>query len=291
MLFCFRLLPIGYGGDEMVELLKAVLLGVVQGITEWLPISSTGHLLLLDELMHLQISPECKELFMVIIQLASILAVIILYFSTLNPFSPSKDRTRRRDTWVLWAKVLVATIPAGIAGVLLNDLMDTYLYVWPVIVAALASYGLVYILVEKKGRGSKAPRVTSLDELSYADAVKMGAFQMLALVPGTSRSGSTILGAILIGVDRPTAARFSFFMAIPVMVGASALKLLKLGFSFTPFEYLVLGFGMVTSFFVSLVCIKAMVAYVRKHDFSVFGFYRIALAAVVTLFFLTTGRV
>ncbi|AEV30951.1 undecaprenyl-diphosphatase UppP [Sphaerochaeta pleomorpha str. Grapes] len=274
----------------MMELLKALLLGIVQGITEWLPISSTGHLLLLDELIQLQISPACKELFMVIIQLASILAVIILYFSTLNPFSTKKGQLEKKQTWNLWGKVLVATLPAGVAGVLLNDFMDTYLYIWPVIVVALASYGLVYILLEKKGRGTRKPRITTLSEISYADAAKMGAFQMLALVPGTSRSGSTILGGIIIGIDRPIAAQFSFFMAIPIMAGASLLKLLKIGFSFTNSEYLILAVGFITSFVVSLFCIKALVAYVRKHDFSIFGFYRIALALVVTIFFLTTGR-
>jgi undecaprenyl-diphosphatase len=274
----------------MVEVLKALLLGIVQGITEWLPISSTGHLLLLDELVHLQISDSCKELFMVVIQLASILAVVLLYFSTLNPFSGKKNSLEKKQTWNLWFKVLVATLPAGIAGVLLNDIMDTYLYTWPVIVVALASYGLVYILLEKKGRGKRTPRITNLEEISYLDAAKMGAFQMLALVPGTSRSGSTILGGLIIGIDRPIAAQFSFFMAIPVMVGASLLKLLKIGFSFTKAEYVLLAVAFVTSFVVSLFCIKALVAYVRKHDFSIFGFYRIALALVVTVYFLSTGR-
>ncbi len=274
----------------MLEVLKALLLGIVQGITEWLPISSTGHLLLLDELLHLAMSPKGKELFMVIIQLASILAVIILYFSLLNPFSPKKDTTEKKHTWILWAKVMVATIPAGIAGVLLDDLMDTYLYKWQVIVVALAVYGVVYVVLEKKGRGSKAPRITSLEAISFKDAAAMGAFQMLALVPGTSRSGSTILGGIFFGIERGIAAQFSFFMAIPVMAGASLLKLMKLGFSYTKDEYLLIGVAFAASFLVSLVCIKALVAYVRKHDFSIFGFYRIALAVVVTIYFLSTGR-
>lgn len=274
----------------MSEVLKALLLGIVQGITEWLPISSTGHLLLLDEVLHLAMSPKGKELFMVIIQLASILAVIILYFSLLNPFSPKKDRAEKANTWILWAKVLVATIPAGIAGVLLNDLMDTYLYKWQVIAVALFVYGLVYVVLEKKGRGTKPPRITSLQALSFKDAAAMGAFQMLALVPGTSRSGSTILGGILFGIERSIAAQFSFFMAIPVMAGASLLKLYKLGFSYTSEEYLLIGVAFVASFLVSLVCIKALVAYVRKHDFAIFGYYRIALAVVVTLYFLSIGR-
>ncbi len=274
----------------MFEVLKALLLGVVQGITEWLPISSTGHLLLLDELIVLSMSPKGKQLFMVIIQLASILAVIILYFSLLNPFSPKKDKLEKQNTWLLWAKVLVATIPAGIAGFLLDDLMDTYLYKWQVIVAALALYGVIYVVLEKKGRGAREPRITSLEAISFKDAAAMGAFQMLALVPGTSRSGSTILGGILFGISRPIAAQFSFFMAIPVMAGASLLKLLKLGITYTSDEYLLIGVAFVASFLVSLICIKALIAYVRKHDFSIFGFYRIALAAVVTIYFLSTGR-
>ena len=274
----------------MVELLKSLLLGIVQGITEWLPISSTGHLLLLDEVLVLSMSDNGKELFMVIIQLASILAVIILYFSTLNPFSLKKEAKEKRKTWILWSKVLIATIPGGVAGVLLDDYMDTYLYTWQVIVVALSLYGFGYILLEKKGRGQREPRVKSLDELSFKDAAAMGAFQMLALVPGTSRSGSTILGGILFGIDRSIAAQFSFFMAIPIMAGASLLKLFKLGFAYSSSEYVILSVGFVSSFIVSLFCIKALVAYVRNHDFSIFGFYRIALAAVVTVYFLSTGR-
>jgi len=188
------------------------------------------------------------------------------------------------------AKVLVATIPAGIAGVLLDDLMNSYLYTWQVIVLALAVYGVVYVVLEKKGRGTKAPRITSLEAISFKDAAAMGAFQMLALVPGTSRSGSTILGGILFGIDRPIAAQFSFFMAIPVMAGASLLKLYKLGFSYTKDEYLLIAVAFVASFLVSLACIKGLVAYVRKHDFSIFGYYRIVLAVVVTIYFLSTGR-
>ncbi|MDY0289823.1 MAG: undecaprenyl-diphosphate phosphatase [Sphaerochaeta sp.] len=274
----------------MIEALKALMLGIVQGVTEWLPISSTGHLLLLDEVLHLSMSQEGKELFMVIIQLASILAVFILYFSLLNPFSPKKDKAEKYTTWILWSKVAVATIPAGIAGFLLDDLMGYYLYKWQVIVAALALYGVAYVVLEKKGRGTREPRITSLEAISYKDAAVMGAFQMLALVPGTSRSGSTILGGLLFGISRPIAAQFSFFMAIPVMAGASLLKLVKLGFFYTRDEYLLLGIAFVASFFVSLVCIKGLVAYVRKHDFSIFGFYRIAFSLFVTIYFLSTGR-
>lgn len=273
----------------MAEMLKALVLGIVQGITEWLPISSTGHLLLLDEVLHISLGDDARELFMVIIQLASILAVVVLYFSTLNPFTPSKDKQQRSATYLLWVKVLIATIPAGIAGVLLDDYMEAHLYRWPVIASALFAYGVLYLFLEKSSIGRASKRVTDLASLTYRDAVMLGCFQMLALVPGTSRSGSTILGGIIIGLERQAAAQFSFFMAIPIMAGASLLKLLKLGFSYSVQEYVLLAIGFVSSFIVSLFCIKVLIAYVRKHDFSVFGIYRIALSIVVVAFFLTVG--
>ncbi|MEA4860316.1 MAG: undecaprenyl-diphosphate phosphatase [Sphaerochaeta sp.] len=271
------------------ESIKALALGIVQGVTEWLPISSTGHLLLLDSLLKLSLSAEAKELFLVIIQLASILAVVILYFSTLNPFAPSKDKEAKKSTYILWAKVLVATIPAGVVGVLIDDLMDTYLYRWEVVALALFGYGVLYIFLEKGRWGTREKKVNRLEEISYRDALKLGLFQMLALVPGTSRSGSTILGGIIIGIERSVVAQFSFFMAIPIMAGASLLKLIKLGFSYTKAEYYLIAVGFVSSFIVSLVCIKALIAYVRKHDFSVFGFYRVALAVVVVIYFIGVG--
>lgn len=273
----------------MAEMLKALVLGIVQGITEWLPISSTGHLLLLDEVLHISLGDDARELFMVIIQLASILAVVVLYFSTLNPFTPHKDKQQRSATYLLWVKVLIATIPAGIAGVLLDDYMEAHLYRWPVIASALFAYGVLYLFLEKSSIGRASKRVTDLTSLTYRDAVMLGCFQMLALVPGTSRSGSTILGGIVIGLERQAAAQFSFFMAIPIMAGASLLKLLKLGFSYSVQEYVLLAIGFVSSFIVSLFCIKVLIAYVRKHDFSVFGIYRIALSIVVVAFFLTVG--
>lgn len=273
----------------MAEILKSLVLGIVQGITEWLPISSTGHLLLLDEVLHLRLGENAKELFMVIIQLASILAVVVLYFSTLNPFSAKKSKQERSATYLLWVKVLIATIPAGIAGVLLDDFMDEHLYRWPVIAITLFAYGVLYLFLEKSSIGRAQKRVKDLSSLTYRDALFLGLFQMLALVPGTSRSGSTILGGIIIGLERQVAAQFSFFMAIPIMAGASLLKLLKLGFSYTREEYILLVIGFVSSFLVSLVCIKALIAYVRKHDFSVFGLYRIVLAVVVSVYFLTIG--
>ncbi len=273
----------------MVEILKALVLGVVQGITEWLPISSTGHLLLLDEVLHINLGEHARELFMVIIQLASILAVVVLYFSTLNPFTFRKSKQQRTATYLLWVKVLIATIPAGIAGVLLDDYMDAHLYRWPVIALALFVYGVLYLFLEKSSIGRAPKRVKDLDSLTYTDALLLGFFQMLALVPGTSRSGSTILGGIVIGLQRQVAARFSFFMAIPIMAGASLLKLLKLGFSYSAEEYLLLGVGFVSSFLVSLACIKALIAYVRSHDFSAFGIYRIVLSVVVVMYFSTIG--
>jgi undecaprenyl-diphosphatase len=273
----------------MAEMLKALVLGIVQGITEWLPISSTGHLLLLDEVLHISLGDDARELFMVIIQLASILAVFVLYFSTLNPFTQHKDKPQRNATYLIWVKVLIATIPAGIAGVLLDDYMEAHLYRWPVIASALFAYGVLYLFLEKSSIGRASKRVTDLTSLTYRDAVMLGCFQMLALVPGTSRSGSTILGGIVIGLERQAAAQFSFFMAIPIMAGASLLKLLKLGFSYSVQEYVLLAIGFVSSFIVSLFCIKVLIAYVRKHDFSVFGIYRIALSIVVVAFFLTVG--
>ncbi|MDD3056861.1 MAG: undecaprenyl-diphosphate phosphatase [Sphaerochaeta sp.] len=273
----------------VAESLKALMLGIVQGVTEWLPISSTGHLLLLDSLLKLSLSAEAKELFLVIIQLASILAVVILYFSTLNPFSPSKDKAAKKSTYILWAKVLVATLPAGVVGVLIDDFMDTHLYRWEVVAAALFGYGVLYIFLEKGRWGTREKKVKQLGDISYRDALTLGLFQMLALVPGTSRSGSTILGGIIIGIERAVVAQFSFFMAIPVMAGASLLKLIKLGFSYTNDEYLLIGVGFVSSFIVSFFCIKALIAYVRKHDFSVFGYYRVGLAILVAVFFLGRG--
>lgn len=274
---------------NLIELLKAVLLGIVQGITEWLPVSSTGHMILLDELLPLQVSASFKELFFVVVQLGSILAVLVLYFHKLNPFSSTKTPVERKQTWSLWAKVVVASIPVGVIGILFDDWINKVFFHWQVIVVALAVYGLLYIILEKK-RSGKASRVATLEDLSWKDAFGIGMFQMLAVVPGTSRSGSTILGGIILGVDRPVAAEFSFFLALPAMAGASLIKILKIGLHFSALEWGVLAIGCATAFVVSLVAIKFLVGYVRRHDFSVFGWYRIALAIVVTVFFLATGH-
>ncbi len=274
---------------DFVELLKAVFLGIVQGITEWLPVSSTGHMILLDELMPLHVSESFKELFFVVVQLGSIFAVLVLYFRKLNPFSSTKDRQEKLDTWMLWAKVVVASVPVGIVGILFDDWIDATFFRWQVIVVALAFYGVLYILLERY-RNGRRPRITTLEDLSWKDALGIGVFQMLAVVPGTSRSGSTILGGIIMGIDRPVAAEFSFFLALPAMLGASLLKIFKIGLSFGALEWTVLAVGCLTAFIVSLVAIRFLVGYVRKHDFSVFGWYRIALSLVVTIFFLLLGH-
>ena len=263
-------------------LLYALAQGIVQGITEWLPVSSTGHILLFDAVWTVNISPEFFDVFKVIIQLGSIMAVVVLYFNKLNPFSPKKSKEEQKGTWVLWSKVLVASVPAAIAGLALDDIIDTALSVPVVIASALILYGIGFLWLESNK--NRTTRVNSLEEMSYKHAFGIGAFQMLALIPGTSRSGSTILGASLIGTSRTVAAEFSFFMAIPVMLGASGLKLLKCfmdGYFPTGDEWLVLAVATVVSFVVSLLVIRGLMAFIKKHDFKVFGWYRIALGAVV----------
>lgn len=272
----------------MIELLKSILFGIVEGITEWLPVSSTGHLILLNEFLKLEVSDAFYEMYQVVIQLGAILAVIVLFFHKLNPFSPKKDRKQKERTWILWAKVVVAVIPSAAVGLLFDDWMDAHLYNSWVVAATLILYGIAFILVERRNRGH-APKIKNCNEISYRTAVLMGAFQCLSLIPGTSRSGSTILGGILLGVSRTAASEFSFFMAIPTMLGASALKLLKYileGFSASSLEIGILLTGCIVSFVVSLLVIKALMKYVRSHSFAVFGWYRIVLGAVVLLYFL-----
>ncbi len=265
-----------------MEFIKVALLGIIQGITEWLPISSTGHLILADEFIHLTGSDEFKYLFNVVVQLGSILAVVVLYWSTLNPFK--RDKSERMVCLRLWAKVLVASIPAAIVGLMLDDIVDEHLSVWYVIAAALFIYGVLYIIIEKKLKIKV--RIRDTESVSYMDALKLGVFQMLALIPGTSRSGSTILGGMLLGFDRTVAAQFSFFMAIPVMAGASLLRLLKSGLAFTGQEWALLVFGTFVSFLVSLVVIRKLVSFVKSHDFSPFGVYRIILSLLIVIYFL-----
>ncbi len=265
----------------MIEFIKVFMLGVIQGITEWLPISSTGHLLLFDELFPLNASENFLSVFTVVIQLGSILAVVVLYWSKLWPFK--SDKKEMKKSFIIWSKVLTASIPAAIAGLLLDDIIESKLSTWYVIALTLFIYGVLYIILEKKIKFKT--RINSLEEITYLDSIKIGAFQMLALIPGTSRSGSTILGGIICGISRPVVAEFSFFMAIPVMAGASLLRLLKSGLGFTAIEWVYLLLGSLISFIVSLIVIKALVKFVREHDFSAFGIYRIILSIVVVLFF------
>ena len=272
----------------MVELLKAVLFGIVEGVTEWLPISSTGHLILLNEFINLNVSEEFRSMFDVVIQLGAILAVIVLFFHKLNPFSPSKNGKEKRKTWDLWFKVVAAIIPSGVVGVLFDDWMDAHLHNGIVVSIALIVYGVAFILVERRNQGKHCRVIQDVHDIDYKTALLIGAFQCLSLIPGTSRSGSTILGAILIGVGRSAGAEFSFFMASPTMLGASAIKLLKFlasGVSATSTEIWVLIIGSVVSFLVSLLVIKALMEYVRKHSFSAFGVYRIVLGTVVLIYF------
>ena len=270
----------------MIEMLKAILFGIVEGVTEWLPVSSTGHLILLDELVALNVSPEFKSMFDVVIQLGAILAVVVLYFHKLNPFSPGKSGEEKKQTWSLWAKVILAILPSGLVGVLFDDWMDAHLHTSTVVAAMLILYGVAFILVEKAYQGRHT--IQDVNAIDYKTALGIGLFQCLSLIPGTSRSGSTILGAILIGVGRSAGAEFSFFMAIPTMLGASAIKGLKFllsGVSATGTEIGVLVVGCVVSFLVSLVVIKALMEYVRNHSFSVFGVYRIVLGILVLAYF------
>ena len=268
----------------MIEILKAVLFGIVEGITEWLPVSSTGHLILLNEFITLNVSEEFNSMFDVVIQLGAILAVIVLFFHKLNPFAPSKSEPEKKQTWNLWFKVIAAIIPSGVVGVLLDDWMDAHLHNGIVVSIALILYGIAFILVERRNQGKQLKVIGDVHDIDYKTALLIGAFQCLSLVPGTSRSGSTILGAILIGVGRSAGAEFSFFMAIPTMLGASAIKGLKFilsGVAVTGTEIGVLIVGSVVSFLVSMLVIKGLMEYVRKHSFSAFGVYRIVLGIIV----------
>ena len=273
---------------SMIELLKAILFGIVEGITEWLPISSTGHLILLNEFVNLNMSDEFRSMFDVVIQLGAILAVVVLFFHKLNPIAPSKSSAEKKQTWELWFKVIVAILPSGILGVLFDDWMDENLHNGIVVAIALIVYGIAFILVERRNAGKYSRAITDVHGIDYRTAILIGLFQCLSLIPGTSRSGSTILGAILIGVGRSAGAEFSFFMAIPTMLGASAIKGLKFilsGVSATGTEIGVLVVGCVVSFLVSMVVIKGLMEYVRKHSFSAFGVYRIVLGIVVLAYF------
>ena len=276
-----------------MELLKAVLFGIVEGVTEWLPISSTGHLILLNEFITLNVSDEFRSMFDVVIQLGAILAVIVLFFHKLNPFSPRKTEGEKKQTWQLWFKVIAAIIPSGIVGVLFDDWMEAHFHNATVVSIALIVYGVAFILVERRNaRRVGGKTVEDVYAIDYKTALLIGCFQCLSLIPGTSRSGSTILGAILIGVGRSAGAEFSFFMAIPTMLGASAIKGLKFllsGVAATGTEIGVLIVGCVVSFVVSLLVIRGLMEYMRRHSFSAFGVYRIILGVVVLVYFALAG--
>ena len=276
-----------------MELLKAVLFGIVEGVTEWLPISSTGHLILLNEFITLNVSDAFRSMFDVVIQLGAILAVIVLFFHKLNPFSPRKTEGEKKQTWQLWFKVIAAIIPSGIVGVLFDDWMEAHFHNATVVSIALIVYGVAFILVERRNdRRVGGKTVEDVYAIDYKTALLIGCFQCLSLIPGTSRSGSTILGAILIGVGRSAGAEFSFFMAIPTMLGASAIKGLKFllsGVAATGTEIGVLIVGCVVSFVVSLLVIRGLMEYVRRHSFSAFGVYRIILGVVVLVYFALAG--
>lgn len=271
----------------MLEILKAILFGIVEGITEWLPVSSTGHLILLEEILSPKVSPEFYEMFQVVIQLGAILAVVLLFFSKLNPFDPGKNKRQREMTWSLWFKVVAAVLPSAIIGLLLDDWMDEHLYNFVVVAVTLIAYGVAFIYVEQRNDGMM-PKIKGVHSIDIKTALLIGCFQCLALIPGTSRSGATILGAIFLGVSRSAAAEFSFFLAIPTMLGASLLKLVKYiaeGMIPSGIEIGMLIVGCLVSFGVSLVVIKGLMEYVRKHNFSIFGVYRIALGILVLIYF------
>lgn len=279
----------------MAEIIKSVILGIVEGITEWLPISSTGHLILVSEFLRLDMSDEFKEMFDVVIQLGAILAVVIIFWSKLFPFgrknNPHPLKTNgfgsyiKTDIFVMWFKVLAACIPAAVVGLLLDDWIDEHLYNPWTVAIALIVFGIAFIIVENWNKGRK-PRIDSISDLTYKAAFIIGMFQLIAAVfPGTSRSGATIVGALLIGISRTVAAEFTFYLAIPVMFGASLLKLVKFGFDFTGTEIAVLVTGMITALAVSIIVIKFLMDYIKKHDFKVFGWYRIILGALVIVYF------
>lgn len=281
-----------------MDIIKSIILGIIEGITEWLPISSTGHLILADEFIKLNMSKDFMEMFNVVIQLGAILAVVVIFWNKLWPFTLDKSKgynyiTKnggiiKKDVMDMWFKVIVAMLPAAIVGIPFDNFFEEHFHNYIVVSAALIVYGILFIIIERRNDGKK-PKINSIADISYKTALIIGYFQALSLIPGTSRSGSTILGAILIGVSRVAAAEFSFFLAVPVMFGASFIKLLKFGFSFTGAELAVLTVGTLTSFIVSVIAVKFLMNYVRKHDFSAFGYYRIALGVVVLAYFLIAG--
>ena len=270
---------------EWIEIFKAIILGIIEGITEWLPVSSTGHMILVDEFLQLGMSPSFKEMFFVVIQLGAIMAVVILYWKKIFPFNFNKKPFVETDIIIMWIKIVIACVPAAVVGLLWDDQINALFYNFQTVATMLIIFGILFIVVENHNKG-KRPKVTNMNQLTYKMAIIIGLFQLIAAVfPGTSRSGATILGALLIGISREVAAEFTFFLAIPVMFGASLLKLLKFGFAFTSFELIVLGVGTIVSFVVSVWAIKFLMGYIKKHDFKVFGWYRIILGIILLAYF------
>lgn len=273
---------------SFLEIIKTIILGVVEGLTEWLPISSTGHMILVDEFIKLDVSQAFMDMFLVVIQLGAILAVVVLNFEKLNPWSSWKTRQEKRDTVSLWGKVILACVPAAVIGLLFNDFMEKHFMTAPVVAATLIFYGILFIIIENYNK-HRHPRVTELERLDYKTAFIIGLFQVLSLVPGTSRSGATIIGGLLFGTSRYVATEFTFFLAIPVMFGASFLKMVKFGFHYTGAEIIILVLGMVTAFIVSILSIKFLLSYIKTNDFKAFGWYRIALGIVVIAYLFLVG--
>ena len=268
-----------------MEILKSIIFGIVEGITEWLPISSTGHMILLNEFVTLDVSPEFWEMFLVVIQLGAILAVVLLFWNKIFPFRFKEKPVIQKDIFTLWFKILVACVPAAVIGLAFDDVLDALFYNPWCVAIALIVFGIAFIVIENRNKNA-SPKITALSEITYQTAFMIGVFQLIAAVfPGTSRSGATIVGALLIGVSRTVAAEFTFFLAIPVMLGASLLKVVKFGFDFTGAEAAILLTGMVSAFIVSVIVIRFLMGYIKKHDFKVFGWYRIVLGAAVLLYF------
>ncbi|MBR5047566.1 MAG: undecaprenyl-diphosphate phosphatase [Eubacterium sp.] len=272
----------------LTEIFKVIILGIVEGITEWLPISSTGHMILVDEFIRLNCSEEFKEMFLVVIQLGAILAVCLLFFHKLNPFSPSKNSREKKETLQLWGKVIVGCLPAAVIGLAFDDAIDVMFYNPQTVAFTLILYGVLFIVVENYNKNRK-PSVRKLSQMSYKLAFSIGLFQVLALIPGTSRSGATIIGAMLLGTSRYVATEYSFFLSIPVMFGASFLKILKFGFHYTGQEIVILIVGMLVAFIVSVFAIRFLMGYIKKNDFKAFGVYRIILGIIVAVYFLIAG--
>lgn len=270
---------------EWIEIFKAIILGIIEGITEWLPVSSTGHMILVDEFLQLGMSPAFKEMFFVVIQLGAIMAVVILYWKKIFPFKFDRKPFVQKDIIIMWIKIVIACIPAAVIGLLWDDQINALFYNFQTVATMLIIFGILFIVVENQNKDVR-PKVTNMNQLTYKMAIIIGLFQLIAAVfPGTSRSGATIVGALLIGVSREIAAEFTFFLAIPVMFGASLLKIVKFGFAFTSFELIVLGVGTVVSFVVSVWAIKFLMGYIKKHDFKIFGWYRIILGIILLAYF------